>query len=86
MAKKLNNDTLLPIYANATLGSIKEAIHEICLDDPKEGAKMMRDFGVDGDWSLEIEYLKLIEKDLKDEKWNDIAKDLQTVINKLEEK
>lgn len=63
---------------------IENTIPDLLQADPKKGAKTMKEFGNNGDWSLELEYLKLLKKDIQIDFGKEAARDLQKVINAIE--
>ena len=78
--KKYNIDLTVPI----DLETIIEIFREEACSNPEEFAKKMVEFGYDGDWTLEIEYMKALKRSIKADFGKETADMLQKVIDKME--
>ena len=60
-----NREFTIPVYVDVSLEEVLEKLPDFLQEDEVEGAKLMKKFGDNGDWSLEIEYFKLIAESIK---------------------
>lgn len=79
--KKYYIDLEVPFDLWSIVGIFNEEAHNC----PNEFAKLMIEFGHDGDWSLELAYLKLLKKDIKSDYGKKAADLLQQVIDIMEQ-
>ena len=74
----------VPVIVNVSLKSVIEDLPDILQKDPKQGAKLMKQFGNNGDWSLELEYFKLIAKDLRIDFGKEAAEHMKAIVKIIE--
>lgn len=78
--KRYNIDVTIPI----DLQCLVDIFDNEAKSHPEKFAQVMVEFGHDGDWTLEIEYLKYLKKDIKSDYGKKVADLLQQVIDALE--
>ena len=76
-----NKKYKIPCYVDVELTSVIEDLKDLFQRDPKDGAKTIREFGINGDWSLEYEYFKLMKKDLKSDFGKKAADHMQAILD-----
>lgn len=64
-----------------SLSCVLEDLPDLLQENPKKGAKMLKEFGNNGDWSLEYEYFKLMKKDLKADFGKKAADHMQAILD-----
>lgn len=76
-----NKRYTIPVTVDVDLSCIMEDLPDILQKDPKKGAKTMVEFGNNGDWSLEYEYLKLLKSQIRIDFGKTAAKYLQGLLD-----
>ena len=83
--KKIKNSKfIVPIEVPVDIYSLINLLDGLAKQNPEEFAKVMHRFGFDGDWTLELEYFKIIKKDLKVDYGKEAAYHMQAIIDIME--
>lgn len=78
--KKYSIEVTVPVEVECLI----DIFNEEAKSNPEKFADVMIEFGHDGDWTLEIEYLKRLKKDIRTDYGQKVANLLQQVIDALE--
>ena len=79
--KLKNSKHIIPLEVPVDLYTMVDILDEQAKHSPEEFAKIMHRFGCDGDWTLELEYFKIIKKDLKSDYGKEAAAHMQAIID-----